>query len=78
MWSQLFSVAGAVLVLTAYAGNQMKRLTTDHLSYQIMNLVGGTILVLAAIGVRQAGLILMEGAWALVSLVGLIRVLRTR
>ena len=78
MWSQVFSVAGALMVLTAYAGNQLKRLTTDDLSYQILNLVGGTILVLAAIGVRQAGLILMEGAWAAVSLVGLIRVLRAR
>ena len=76
MWSQVLSVLGALLVLVAYTGNQMKRLTTDHVSYQLMNLIGGTVLCLAAIGVRQAGLILMEGAWAVISLVGLIRVLR--
>ena len=77
MWSQAMSVFGALLVLTAYAGNQTKRLTTDDLSYQVLNLIGGTVLCLAAIGVRQAGLILMEGAWAVISLVGLIRVLRS-
>jgi hypothetical protein len=78
MWSQVLSVMGALLVLTAFAANQMKRLTTDHVSYQVMNLIGGTVLCLAAIGVRQAGLILMEGAWAVISLIGLVRVLTRR
>ena len=78
MWSEVVSVSGAVLVLLAFAANQLKRLTPDMIAYQLLNLTGGTILCLAAIGVREPGLILMEGAWAVISLFGLIRVLKSR
>lgn len=76
MWSEVVSLSGAILVIAAFAGNQLKRLTPDMLTYQLMNLAGGVILVLAAIRVREPGLILMEGAWAVISLFGLIRVAR--
>ena len=78
MWSQVLSVSGAVFVLIAFAANQLKRLSPDMLLYQLLNLAGGTILCLAAIGVREPGLILMEGSWALISLFGLVRVLRSK
>ena len=78
MLSQVMSMIGAVLLLSAFGGQQLKKLSEDMVSYQLMNLVGGTLLCLAAIGVRQSGLILVEGTWALISVFGLIRVLRLR
>ena len=78
MWSQAISLIGAALLLGAYAGNQTKKLSEDMVSYQVMNLIGATLLCLAAIGVRQLGLIAVEGAWALISVFGLIRVLRSK
>jgi hypothetical protein len=78
MLSQVMSMIGAVLLLGAFGGQQMKKLSEDMVTYQLMNLFGGTLLCLAAIGVRQSGLILVEGAWAVISVFGLVRVLRAR
>ena len=73
---QVFSVIGALLILVAFAANQLGRLDTSNLSYQLSNLVGSAILTVVAVIEVQLGFILLEGTWALVSLWGTIRVLR--
>ena len=73
---QVFSVIGALLILVAFAANQLGRLDTSNLSYQLSNLVGSAILAVVAVIEVQLGFILLEGTWALVSLWGTIRVLR--
>lgn len=78
MLNQALSILGAVLVLIAYGGLQLGRLDADTVAYQIMNLIGGLLLFIAAVVLRQFGFMLMEGAWALMSVVGLVRVIRRR
>jgi hypothetical protein len=73
---QAVSVVGALLILLAFAANQLGRSDTSSLSYQIANFVGSAILTVVAVIEVQLGFILLEGAWALVSLWGTIRVLR--
>ena len=73
---QVFSLIGALLILLAFAANQLGRLDTSNLSYQLSNLVGSAILTVVAVIEVQLGFILLEGTWALVSLWGTIRVLR--
>jgi len=73
MTMQVISIAGAVMVLIAYAAHQMERMPVETYTYQLLNLVGGAMLVAAAITTRQAGLILMEGAWVVISAYGLVK-----
>jgi hypothetical protein len=54
----------------------MRRMNSETYVYQLLNLFGGAMLLAAAVSTRQAGLILMEGAWAIVSAYGLWKVWR--
>ena len=72
---QVIGVVGALLILVPFTASQLGRLRTSSLGYQLMNLAGAVILTTVAILERQYGFILLEGVWALMSLVGLRRVL---
>lgn len=76
MLMQAISIAGAIMVLTAYTAHQLRRMQAETYTYQLLNLAGGAMLVWAAITTGQAGLILMEGAWTVVSAYGLWRLVR--
>lgn len=76
MLMQVISILGAVLVLGAYAASQMDRLGPHSYGYLLMNLCGAGALTVSAIATGQAGLILVEGAWTLISVVGLIKAVR--
>ena len=73
---QGFSLVGALLILLPFAGAQLGRLTVESLSYQVMNLIGATALTIVAVVERQYGFILLEGTWAIVSLIGIVRTRR--
>ena len=75
---QLISVVGALLILLPFAGSQLGKLSTGSLAYQVMNLIGSALLTGVAVQERQAGFILLEGTWAIVSAVGLARVIQIR
>ena len=64
---QVISVVGALLVLTAYAGHQMGWIARSNPLYSWMNLVGSLVLAVIAFRAQQWGFVLLEGAWAIVS-----------
>lgn len=74
---QVVSVLGAILILLPFAASQLGQMRTTSLAYQLLNLIGSTALAIVAVLERQYGFILLEGTWALVSVVGLLRVGRT-
>ncbi len=73
---QASSIAGALTILLAYAANQFGWTDASNLSYQLANLLGSAILTVVAVIEVQFGFILLEGAWALISLWGIVRILR--
>ena len=75
---QVFSLTGAALVLIAYAGQQFGHVATETRTYQMLNLLGGTCLFVAAVGTRTWGFIILEGSWALASAYGLWRIHQQR
>ena len=73
---QAVSVLGALAILAAYAANQFRLIGPSNLSYSAMNFVGSAVLTVVALVEVQWGFILLEGVWAIVSLWGMIAILR--
>ena len=78
MLYQVISFIGAVLILSAYMGLQLNRLAAETIAFQTLNLFGGIFLCVTAVSLRQYGFILVEGLWAILSAIGLWRVVTRR
>jgi hypothetical protein len=74
--AQVIQVVGSLLVLLAFVGSQRGTLTTTSRVYLVLNFVGSGILATLAAIDLQYGFLLLEGVWAIVSAVGLVKSLR--
>lgn len=70
---QVVSLSGAVLVLIGYAALQRGMLHREDRWFNLLNFVGSALLAWIAILDRRWGFILLEVAWALLSVPPLLR-----
>ena len=75
---QVVQVAGAMLILAAYAAAQFGWLDQTSRAYLTLNLVGAAVLGWLAWDGRQWGFLLLEVAWTLISAWGLYQTLSGR
>jgi len=73
MFGQVVQVLGSLLILIPFGLAQLGRVESQSRSYQLLNLAGSATLAADAVATRQWGFLLLEGAWAVMSLAGLIR-----
>lgn len=72
MW-QALSFAGAMMILVAYTGQQMKWMNSRGLLYNLLNIVGSTILCYIAFFPFKLGFVVLEGVWVLISIYAIFR-----
>jgi len=76
LFDQLVSRVGAALILVAYLALQRGWMPRESRLYNALNFVGSGLLTYVAVKDRRMGFIILEAAWALLSLPGMLR--RTR
>ncbi len=69
-------IIGSLIVLVPFVLVQLRKLTPTHPAYLVANAVGSSVLAVEAVIGQQWGFLLLEGVWAIVSVVGLVRVAR--
>lgn len=72
MIHQIVSLAGATLILGAYLANQTGVWSARDRVYSLANFVGSVFLLWVAIEDWRVGFIVLEAAWAVISLPHLI------
>jgi hypothetical protein len=70
--SEILQILGAVLILGAFALLQFRTVSQQSYPYLLLNLIGSTLLAVVVLTSHQWGLLLLEGAWALIALWGII------
>ena len=73
LFDQLVSLIGAALILAAYVALQRGWLPRESRLYNALNFVGSGLLTYVAIKDGKAGFIILEAAWALLSVPGMIK-----
>jgi hypothetical protein len=69
----LIQVGGALLVLAGFILAQVGIVRTTSPTYLVLNLIGSAVLAVDASAHGQWGFLLLEGVWAIVSAIGLVR-----
>ncbi len=70
---QLFSFAGALMILIAYAGHQFGRMSPRSATYNLLNAMGSSILGYVALHPFKLGFVILEFTWVIISLWAMMR-----
>lgn len=77
-WFDVFGLLGVVLIVTAYLLLQLERLRSTTLSYSLLNALGALLIMISLSIKFNLSAFIMEGFWFLISLFGLVKVLKAK
>jgi hypothetical protein len=72
-FSEIMGSLGVAILLLAFVLNMLKIIRPESLSYLLLNLIGAGIACFASWLIPYFPFVILEGVWALVSLVSLVR-----
>ena len=75
-FSVIVGSTGVLLLLLAFFLNLFKILMQDTKTYAIMNIVGAGLSCYASILIDYMPFVILEGTWALVAFIGLIKLFK--
>ncbi len=74
----IIGTAGMLLLLAGFVGNMLKKLSSDSVAYNALNILGGGILIYYAYSLNSVPFLILEGVWAGFAAYNLIIVLRKK
>jgi len=74
-FSDWIGFAGVTILLIAFLLNLLKVISTESYYYIGLNFLGAGLACLASVLIEYLPFIILEGAWTLVSLISLIRII---
>lgn len=77
-WPDAIGIVGVSMILSAYFLHQKGRLGRNDLAYQVLNAVGAGSILFSLYFDFNLSAALVEGAWLVISLYGLARILGQR
>lgn len=76
--SNIIGLIGVTIVLLAYLLLQLNRITPLNYMYPFLNLLGSLMILFSLVFIWNLPAAIMEAAWALVSIFGLVQVRKRR
>lgn len=77
-WYDFVGNVGVFLLLAAYLLLQLNKITSNQISYSILNAVGAILILVSLIFEFNLSAFAIEFFWLLISIVGIVDYLRTR
>jgi uncharacterized protein with PQ loop repeat len=74
--SEIMGSLGVAILLLAFLLNMLKIIKTESLSYLLLNFIGAGIACFASWLIPYFPFVILEGVWAVVSLVSLVKYLK--
>ena len=75
-WYDWIGILGTLMVLGAFFLLQAGKIHGNRLAYQLLNLLGAAGVLASLVGKFNFPVFLLEGAWIVISLYGIVRTLR--
>ena len=77
-WTDFVGGIGVVILMVTYLLLQLGRLESSRLLYSVLNAVGASLIAISLIFDFNLSAFIIEVFWILISLVGMVRILRNR